>query len=119
MDLDPNNNMIVLGFEYALSYENIKKLKSDYQEYKNRPNSSEENADIFNEFLEKEYWSSTEIFTTKLILPSLDVIGIIWSTKPTFNPLIVTALDGSNPETLSYFTKKKLSVENTFFPFKN
>ena len=55
MDLDPNNNMIVLGFEYALSYENIKKLKSDYQEYKNRPNSSEENADIFNEFLEKEY----------------------------------------------------------------
>ena len=55
MDLDPNNNMIVLGFEYALSYENIKKLKSDYQEYKNRPNSSEENTDIFNEFLEKEY----------------------------------------------------------------
>ena len=55
MDLDPDNNMIVLGFEYALSYENIKKLKSDYQEYKNRPNSSEENTDIFNEFLEKEY----------------------------------------------------------------
>lgn len=55
MDLDPNNNMIVLGFEYALSYENIKKLKSDYQEYKNRPNSSEENTDIFNEFLEKDY----------------------------------------------------------------
>jgi hypothetical protein len=55
MDLDPKNNMVVLGFEYALSYENIKKLKSDYQEYKNRPNSSEENTDIFNEFLEKEY----------------------------------------------------------------
>lgn len=55
MDLDPDNNMVVLGFEYALSYENIKKLKSDYQEYKNRPNSSEENTDIFNEFLEKEY----------------------------------------------------------------
>lgn len=55
MDLDPNNNMIVLGFEYALSYENINIIKSDYQEYKNRPNSSEENADIFNEFLEKEY----------------------------------------------------------------
>lgn len=55
MDLDPNNNMIVLGFEYALSYENIKKLKSDYQEYKDRLNLSEENTDIFNEFLEKEY----------------------------------------------------------------
>ena len=55
MDLDPNNNMIVLGFDYALSYENIKKLKSDYQEYKDRLNLSEENTDIFNEFLEKEY----------------------------------------------------------------
>ena len=55
MDLDPDNNMVVLGFEYALSYENIKKLKSDYQEYKNRLNPSEENTDIFNEFLEKEY----------------------------------------------------------------
>ena len=57
MDLDPDNNMIVLGFEYALSYENIKKLKSDYQEYKNRLNPSEENTDIFNGFLEKEYYN--------------------------------------------------------------
>lgn len=55
MDLDPDNNMVVLGFEYALSYENIKKLKSDYQEYEDRINPSEENTDIFNEFLEKEY----------------------------------------------------------------
>ena len=55
MDLDPDNNMVVLGFEYALSYENIKKLKSDYQKYKDRLNPSEENTDIFNEFLEKEY----------------------------------------------------------------
>ena len=55
MDLDPDNNMVVLGFEYALIYENIKKLKSDYQEYKDRINPSEENTDIFNEFLEKEY----------------------------------------------------------------
>ena len=55
MDLDPNNNMIVLGFEYALSYENIKKLESDYQEYKDRLNPSEENTDVFNKFLEKEY----------------------------------------------------------------
>ena len=55
MDLDPDNNMVVLGFEYALSYENIKKLKSDYQEYKDRLNPSEENTDIFNGFLEKEY----------------------------------------------------------------
>ena len=53
MDLDPDNNMVVLGFEYALSYENIKKLKSDYQEYKDRLNPSEENTDIFNGFLEK------------------------------------------------------------------
>ena len=55
MDLDPNNNMVVLGFEYALSYENIKKLESDYQEYKDRLNPSEENTDVFNKFLEKEY----------------------------------------------------------------
>ena len=55
MDLDPKNNMVVLGFEYALSYENIKKLKSDYQEYKDRLNPSEKNTDIFNDFLEKEY----------------------------------------------------------------
>ena len=61
MDLDPKNNMVVLGFEYALSYENIKKLKSDYQEYKDRLNPSEENTDIFNEFLEKEYYNYFKI----------------------------------------------------------
>lgn len=61
MDLDPDNNMVVLGFEYALSYENIKKLKSDYQEYKDRLNPSKENTDIFNGFLEKEYYNYFKI----------------------------------------------------------
>ena len=30
MDLDPENNKIVLGFEYTLSYTDFLKLRSDY-----------------------------------------------------------------------------------------
>ncbi|MEI3800381.1 MULTISPECIES: ATP-dependent nuclease [unclassified Chitinophaga] len=33
MDLDPNNKVIVLGFEYALTAESFKKLKSDFNDF--------------------------------------------------------------------------------------
>jgi len=34
MDLEPENSTVVLGFEYALSFSNYQKLKSDYVTYK-------------------------------------------------------------------------------------
>ncbi len=33
MDLDPDNNFIVLGFEYVLDFEKLNKLRSDYDEF--------------------------------------------------------------------------------------
>lgn len=33
MDLDPDNNMIVLGFEYTLSYEDFLNLKAEYNSF--------------------------------------------------------------------------------------
>ncbi|TDE29306.1 ATP-dependent endonuclease [Flavobacterium ranwuense] len=33
MDLDPNNNFIVLGFEYVLDFEKLNKLRIDYNEF--------------------------------------------------------------------------------------
>lgn len=34
MDLDPDNNVIVLSFEYTLSYSNYLKVKTDYNDFK-------------------------------------------------------------------------------------
>lgn len=36
MDLDPNNNFIVLGFEYILNFDNLNKLRIDYIEFANK-----------------------------------------------------------------------------------
>lgn len=36
MDLDPDNNFIVLGFEYILSFDKYQQLKKDYKEFKTR-----------------------------------------------------------------------------------
>lgn len=33
MDLNPDNNMVVLGFEYSLTYTNYKKLRIDFAEF--------------------------------------------------------------------------------------
>ena len=36
MDLDPNNNFIVLDFEYALNFEKLNKLRIDYNQFANK-----------------------------------------------------------------------------------
>ncbi|MCB9747949.1 MAG: ATP-dependent endonuclease [Candidatus Omnitrophica bacterium] len=38
MDLDPDNNVIVLGFEYTLDYTGYIRLRKDYQEYEAKEN---------------------------------------------------------------------------------
>jgi predicted ATP-dependent endonuclease of OLD family len=39
MDLDPNNNFVVLGFEYTLGYEDYKLLRKDYVEFVQKENA--------------------------------------------------------------------------------
>lgn len=39
MDLDPNNNVIVLGFEYILDYSNYIKLRKEYADFLAKENS--------------------------------------------------------------------------------
>lgn len=36
MDLDPNNNIVVLGFEYILSYQDYLQLKKGYSEFRHK-----------------------------------------------------------------------------------
>ena len=36
MDLDPNNNFIVLGFEYVLDFEKLNKLRIDYNDFEKK-----------------------------------------------------------------------------------
>jgi hypothetical protein len=48
MDLDPNNNVIVLGFEFTLNYTDFLKLKSDLFVFKSNESAKKANA------LEKE-----------------------------------------------------------------
>lgn len=59
MDLDPDNNYIVLGFEYSLDYEDFQNLKSDYENFaaeelsKTKENEKYKPKEI-NEFLQQE-----------------------------------------------------------------
>lgn len=46
MDLDPDNNVIVLGFEYILNFQNYLRLRNDYQEFSSIESTRQEvNAD--------------------------------------------------------------------------
>lgn len=63
MDLDPDNNKIVLGFEYTLNYTDFLKLKADYTSFTTNENSKKENNEKknrhykpreLNEFLQRE-----------------------------------------------------------------
>jgi putative ATP-dependent endonuclease of OLD family len=63
MDLDPNNKMVVLGFEYAISQDDFNKLKADYNKYKTKrteldkgnKNKNELAKDYFTNFIKDEY----------------------------------------------------------------
>lgn len=52
MNLDEDNNLIILNFEYILSYENLKKMKLDFNSFTVFDGSGEEK---FNYFFENEY----------------------------------------------------------------
>lgn len=80
MDLDPENNLIVLGFEYVLSFEKYIELRKDYHEFKihesqkQRENESYKQKSLF-DFLRKShadyfkiYRKSIEINKDNLIL---------------------------------------------------
>lgn len=58
MDLDPKNNIIVLGFEYALSYDDYNKLKREYRNFianGGEINSFFQNYEIINYFNVRKY----------------------------------------------------------------
>jgi predicted ATP-dependent endonuclease of OLD family len=45
MDLDPDNNVIVLGFEYTLSYQEYLRVKKEYKEFVDQENIKREAKD--------------------------------------------------------------------------
>ncbi|MDQ1771017.1 AAA family ATPase [Labilibaculum sp. A4] len=47
MDLDPENNKVVLGFEYIISYSDYKRLRSDYQIFENKETAKFEENDQY------------------------------------------------------------------------
>lgn len=59
MDLDPDNNKIVFGFEYIINFENFKKLKVDYASFEIKETSKTKKKKKYlpktlNEFLQQE-----------------------------------------------------------------
>ena len=42
MDLDPDNNIVVLGFEYALDYNGYTHLRREYQEFEKKEQQKEQ-----------------------------------------------------------------------------
>jgi predicted ATP-dependent endonuclease of OLD family len=42
MDLDPNNNVVVIGFEYALDFTGYSRLRKEYQEFKVKEKKKEQ-----------------------------------------------------------------------------
>lgn len=61
MDLDPNNNSIILSFEYTLTSDNIKKLKTDFEIFNNSEAGKAKPRDL-RYFLKNHYSSYFQIF---------------------------------------------------------
>ncbi|WP_416294565.1 AAA family ATPase [Paenibacillus illinoisensis] len=56
LDLDPNHRMIVLKFEYKLIQENLRKMRKDYSEFKDKQNiKNDESENIGSLFLRNNY----------------------------------------------------------------
>jgi len=58
MDLDPDNNIVVLGLEYVLNYDNYKKIRQAYSEYKAKQNEKHREDETYtpkgiNDFLKQ------------------------------------------------------------------
>lgn len=45
MDLDPDNNVVVLGFEYVIALDDLKRLKKDFDEFRNKENGKQKKGD--------------------------------------------------------------------------
>ena len=54
LDLDPNNNIIVLKFEYVLSNESLRDLAGAYQNYKEKRNNQDDKA-CFEKFMSQKH----------------------------------------------------------------
>ncbi len=60
MDLDPDNNFVVLSFAYFLPEDNLRKLITDYKDFKTKehaenPIKEGEDQNVFNDFLRKNH----------------------------------------------------------------
>jgi putative ATP-dependent endonuclease of the OLD family len=65
MDLDPDNNSIILAFEYVLSSDKIKKLKDDYKLFSNSETGKSKPKDL-RFFLRNNYSSYFQVFKKTL-----------------------------------------------------
>lgn len=66
MDLDPENNVIVLGFNYSLSYDEYIKLRHDYRQFLNSEQAKRDNNNAYQikgflDFFKREYQSYFKI----------------------------------------------------------
>jgi len=72
MDLDPDNNYIVLGFEYVLPFDKYVQVRSDYREFKARETAKQKDKDYkpksIYEFLSQKH---TDYF--KILRKSIEI----------------------------------------------
>lgn len=66
MDLDPDNNTIVIKFEYVLQQENLLKVRSDYKQYKDGQERASKPKKTISEFLKDNHKKYFKIFKKAL-----------------------------------------------------
>lgn len=62
MDLDPDNNTIVIKFEYSILTDDVLRLKSDYQNYKEGQKKISKTEKTINEFLKDNHKKYFKIY---------------------------------------------------------
>ncbi|MFM9329411.1 AAA family ATPase [Paenibacillus mesotrionivorans] len=66
MDLDPDNNTIVIKFEYVLLKEDLLKVRVEYKQYKNELEKGNKRRKTINEFLKDNHKKYFKIFKKAL-----------------------------------------------------
>ena len=62
MDLDPDNNSVVLKFEYILSFENMVKLREEFGKYKDKKSGTEDTEKLLNTYLKQKHADYFKLF---------------------------------------------------------
>jgi predicted ATP-dependent endonuclease of OLD family len=62
MDLDPDNNFVILKFEYILTFDNFIKLKKEFNEYSQKKGKNSNKSETLNTYLRQNHTDYFRLF---------------------------------------------------------